>query len=403
MPASTRSRTAAQQSLSPPERALQEYRLGGNRYDLLFGLREYESECEAPGSKWNSLPLVDQQRVILGFFHDRDGKEIELGCLTGKPLSSFTVAQALCFTEPAGTTGALMVVLDEELVLFVAHDTRDDHHPTLVLTCKRNQAFEEHAMEVEDERVRFLDENGVEDIDEEHFIRHAPPDSYRRRHRIPIDAAAMLPCKVGSIGGGGHHMGLAVYLNAFEPDADGLWNGQQVVAASALVWTDEYSPSENICLDPPVLKKRHNGKMLWCNETASLGSQHPSYLSDATNYEVCVNDVAVLPLEQMVNDRPGDMHIMDKLTEKEAKAVAYFRSLLLKLYGTIFDSFKRRRPIDVLPRVGALRFRRRYPILLLRSLLQRGRATIRDEKGARLKFIFAEATPDIFECILRQL
>ena len=284
---------------SKATRALCEYKSGGCRDDLLYSLRGED------------IP----DKIVDGFFHARDGSPLVLPTLVGEPLNCADVAAALCDRE--GETAAFMMVLDEELVIFVAHDTSEENHPTLVLHCDRRPIEQAAFDEAEDEG-----ESDEED------------DGTFRGKWVAVDSY-VLPHTVGCIGGGtGFHIErIAGYMNSFEPDSKGLWNGQQVVAASSIIVTDEYSPSEKICLDPPVFKERHwaagkqcpPGTKLWCHETVNPRERFQCYSSDACDYEVYVKDVAVLPLESMVRRRPGGRCLFDKLSEKEMEAAEYLR------------------------------------------------------------------------------
>lgn len=73
--------------------------------------------------------------------------------------------------------------------------------------------------------------------------------------------------------------------------------------------------------------------------------------------------------------------------------------MILVLYKSI--------SLDDLPAPGIIRrVKERYPIILLRELVQRNRATVRQSelrKAPRFGFIFVTSTPDIFSSIVRQL
>ena len=372
--------------------ALRAYRNGGDRDQLLYSLRACIHRGDADDD------------VIDGFFLDRKGADIMLPTLVGDDLDAFAAADALSYTE--ATTSALMLVLDEELVLFMSHDTFDDGHPTLVLTCSRDPAVEKHLQQYDD------DEDDDGDDEELRWV-YSP---------------FCLPTKAGSVDGGSgfQRERLAGYLGSFEPDADGTWNGHQVIAASAILSTDDYTPSEKICLDPPVLKKRYGGKMAWCDEKFEAWRQNPpspvredetvqwdprkmppSYSSDQCYYEV-FPEVAVLPLESTIKQRTdatgavegdeGDegMDERNKMTEKEQDAMQYYVSLLMAMYRTI--------PLDDLPEPGHLRrIKLRQSIVLFRQLVQRGRASFTDGGEARLRFVFVDATADIFSGIVRHI
>ena len=104
----------------------------------------------------------------------------------GGPVASVDVASRLCDKE--GNTSA-MLVLDDELVLFVAHDTADGNHPTLVLHCERRHveaaALREAEQEAEQEESADEDES----------------DGSPRGLWLWIGSFP-LPTKVGTIGGG---------------------------------------------------------------------------------------------------------------------------------------------------------------------------------------------------------
>ena len=192
----------------------------------------------------------------------------------------------------------------------------------------------------------------------------------------------------------------------------------QIVAASSIANTDSYDPSNVVCLDPIVYKERDgDGTMAWCDESwltlETSSSSTPSYFSDAARYEVG-RGTAVLPLESTIKkrawkDNNGGGLYLNKMTDKEWEAAAYFRSLLLGLYGSI--------AIDDLPAPGVLRRRKeRLPLVLLHELVHRGRASPkpRDHSasserdalldfGALLDFVFVTAPNDIFRAIVRQM
>ena len=49
-------------------------------------------------------------------------------------------------------------------------------------------------------------------------------------------------------------------MSSFEPDEDGLWEGEQLVAASQILITQDYNPMEEICLDPTGVTDMDGGE-----------------------------------------------------------------------------------------------------------------------------------------------
>ena len=130
----------------------------------------------------------------------------------------------------------------------------------------------------------------------------------------------------------------------------------------------------NICFDPLVHKEGFRGKMRWVHEVGHEPGPNAS----------------ILPLESTRLQRK-DKRIYDD----ELPAVDAYEELMLALYSTI--------PLEKLPRPGVLRLRRVcYPHILNRELVQRGRAVIKQDKPV-LKFIYEQATPEIFQLIVECL
>lgn len=336
----------AKTTLSKAEEALRDYKAGGDRYDLLCSLRGQQS----------TLATLHQ------FFMNRNGDKILLPTLVGDDFD--VVDTAACEYDTEDVACVHMFVLDSTVVMFLAHMTQEGGD-AVALTCDRAH--------IEVSAWEDLEEEDDEDEDEE------PKPKYRW---MPV----LMPTRVDYIGGGtGYwHERLAGYLSHLEPDADGLWRGEQVLAASRILTNDNYIPEE-----------------LYARDESNSGPTHA--LVDPRLCPTCRSDLdpnsdngrygaAVLPLKEEVEKRKAGEGGR-KLTQKEDHAINMYVSLLLQLYTTI--------PLDKLPAPGVLRRRKqRHPILLLRELVARDRASIKRRSSAKLTFIFKTATPDIFSCIL---
>ena len=333
------------------ELALADYRAGGDRYDLLFSLRD----CDIPDD------------ILDSFFKARDGsgRKILLPTLVGDDLDADRTAS--CHSQSEGETCAQMIVLDDSVLLYFSHDVHADGNDTLVLACARSH-IEPSALEF------YLKEKRG---DENPHV------------RVPI----VLPFKIGSIGGGSGFVWerTAAYMKKFEPNDEGLftpaenWEEEVVAASNCILMKRTYDPEDEtkVSIDP--------------------------YGCATFN----VNTNKVLPKLQEVLERPprtdpppcGCYCLASRMTEGEMEACNYYNTVLMSLYQMLGDD------IEDLPKPGALALRKvRHPVILLRELVQRGRAKIRRldpaddvSNNKRLKFIFSVCTSDVFECIVRQL
>ena len=114
--------------------------------DGTFRLEEAASASESHEESEGEPTL----RLVGGGNHKiSSGGKITLPTRVGDDLCCVGVAGALCKTQDE--TLAMMLVLDTELVLFVSHDTTEDNHPTLVLTCARDRKIEEHVRRGDDD------------------------------------------------------------------------------------------------------------------------------------------------------------------------------------------------------------------------------------------------------------
>lgn len=318
------------------------YRAGHERGALLYGLRKQSDDDE-------DVPY----HVIEKLLSDRKtGRDIVLPTLVGPDIDVLVLGANLCKTEP-GETCAAMILLDESVKVLIAYNTEDDDHATLMLTCARH-VIEGYVLETRD---REEDEEGG--------------------RWVPL----LFPTTADFISGGtGFPVErLAAYMASFEPDEDGLWFGEQVVAATLPMHTDSYQPEEpgGFCLDPGYEVVRSDGSVYRAFHSNVEPAEGVPILP--VNSTVCTCDLA--------QNRDGD----------KIEAAHQFRELMYAMYEMIEG-------LDDLPIPGALRRRReRHPAILLRCLVQSGRAVARRDANPREKFIFHEATDELFELIVRSL
>lgn len=310
--------------------ALKAYKNGKDRYRLIFGLRG----CEVPDHVWDTLTRRP------------DGRPIMIPTAVGDDVDARATANALCSNY--GDSLAQMFVLDDELVLFLSCDTEEDAHPTLVLRQPR-EPVEELALEAEDQSKNHASEEGF-------FWQ-------RVMHALPTCA--------DSIGGGtGFHIErMAAYMSSFEPDEDGLWAGEQLVAASKILVLDDYNPMEEICLDPTGVTDMDCGE-------------------------------ATLILQSDLDKRTPNDKGEKELNETEKAASQYYTELLLALYTSI--------DLEKLPPPGELGRRlveTRYGHCITRALVQRKKGALRVTRRLpkRLAWIFSECPAELFPLIVGSL
>ena len=355
-------------------KAMEEYKQGKDRQTVIRSLRNVHDMPE------------DAEKL---FFTDRkSGEAIVLPTLVGPNIDICCVSDCLC--DPDWSTIVLMFVLDFEVVIFLAHETTDDNSPTLVLKCDRvhieHAAWDDIHDEEEDRtKVIYQDED------------QAGARARRAASRIARAAAAeamsggndgdggdvdnakeddgirwiplVFPTEVDEIyGGTGFHIErVAGYMQSFEPCKDGLWNGQQVVAASFFLSVDTIYDPEVICFDPRA-REDDDG-------------------------------VAYLPLASTVDAR-GETQGPN---ESEVTASLQYVKTILTAYKSI--------DLRALPRPGALRHRAaRQPHVALRALVDRTRASpaappLRWTRSSDLllltKFVYATCADDIFKVMVR--
>jgi len=287
---------------------------------------------------------------------------------------STSLTEAGCCLGGADSAVAVMLVLDEELLLLFAYDMDDGNNQMLVLRCER-------------EPIEDMYFNG--DIDEW--------DAFGENSTFPHADEYV------GFGTGCAEL-LQGYCVAYLED---LFESNEVVAASPVLDVGRYDDLEDFCIAP---RGSHDG----CKYA----------------------DVSYLVLQGELDARTEDAPCAN---EEEKYACVKYNGILLAAYSMLMhdlrqnlegeaDVLEEEAEADVLPSMllpppGELgrraRGRARYPHVLLRELVQDGRARLRHPitrgrlcppsckahgpTDALLRFVYIACAREIFEGILRHL
>lgn len=306
--------------------------------------------------------LRDAWDVLLG---TRDGGGDVMISARSKYDLNVSAAVDLSYTE--GSTAAMMLVFDEEILVLISHDVPMTSSGTLVLSCGR-KLMEDSAADMAE-----AEEDG---------------EGCWAPLVFPNEAWAF------EAGTGNPALQSGHYITEFE---EGYFlrgrSWDDLVAATDIITTDEYNPEE-ICLDPRFKQRIIRGV---ADDESSDWREDPKQFYWATHTGIeSYPEMSHLPLESEVEARTSIDAPVGALEEGEVKASQAYVDLMLALYTCI--------DIDEIPPPGELRRRRWRPHILLRELVARGRAELQFKNASkrraapdrRLAFIYDECPFELF-------